>query len=244
MVTHLLSNTPMQRVLGTESSWEDITNEVFESAQKAIDWRASLNLNMSIASRGTSEGVWYMDLLLNPQTGWREIMANMHNSVELFMSVKNPEKILFFSPDLWSSQFIEFSKRKNISINFVNNQSLYNFETFLRDHSMSIGSESLRDTSYGVVEPDEIGDGEASGFDLIQVMGWDVAYDIELLEKCIGSLSSGGVLLINSTNNSGKIYRDDYNLHPLSDLHEVLKFSNGSTFHNSESYGYTAFVKD
>ncbi len=244
MVTQLLSNTPMHRLLGKESSWDDVTGEVFEAAQRALNWRTSLNLNLSIAARGTSEGVWYIDLIVNPQTGWREIMGNMHNSVEMMMSIKKPEKILFFSPDLWSSQFIELTKRNNININFVNNQALYNFETFLRDYGMAVGSSNFRDVDYGVVEPAEIGDGEASGFDMIQVMGWDVAYDMELLEKCIDSLSAGGVLLIQSTNNSGKLYRDDYQFHPLNDLHKVLKSSNGSTFHNSESYGYTAFIKD
>lgn len=244
MVTHLLSNTPMQRILGRESSWDEITTEVFDAAVKVVDWRNSLNLSMSIASRGTSEGVWYMDLIVNPQTGWREIITNIHNSVELFMVVKRPNKVLIFCPDVWSSPMIERTKREDIEINFVNNQALYNFETFLRDDSMIIDGKRLRDIDYGVVAPEEIGAGDATEFDLIQVMGWDVAYDIPLLQKCIDSLASGGVLLINSTNNSGKLYRDDYQFHPLNDMHEVLKSSNGSTFHSSDSYGYTVFIKD
>ncbi len=244
MVTHLLGNTPMQRILGRESSWSEITDEVFDAAEKAVNWRNSLNLSMSIASRGTSEGVWYMDLIVNPQTGWREIMTNIHNSVELFMVVKKPNKVLIFSPDLWSSHLIELNKRENIEINFVNNQALYNFETFLRDDSMMVGGKSLRDVDYGAITHEEMGTGDATGFDLIQVMGWDVAYDLPLLQKCIDSLASDGVLLINSTNNSGKLYRDDYQFHPLNEMHEVLKSSNGSTFHSSDSYGYTVFIKD
>jgi hypothetical protein len=239
MVTKALSSTPMDKMTG---SFEDVTSEVFEAAQRVFQWRTSLNLNLSIAVRGSREGSWYIDLIIDPQTGWKELLTNIHNSIELMMCAKKPQKVLFFNPDMWSSQFIQKKLHPEIDVNFVNNNALWNFESFLRDESAVVDGKSWRDIDYGVLLPDEIGNDENT-FDFIQIMGHDASENLSVLRGCVDSLVSGGVLLINSTNNAGKLYRDDYWFHPMNEIHEILKSSEGHTFHNSESYGFTAFVK-
>lgn len=240
MVTKLLSNLPEQN----EIDWKLAMDELIESCGDILRWRSTLNLNASIASRGSSEHNWYVDLLNNPQTGWREMMELFQISLSLMVAIKNPQKVLAFSPDILFVPYIKKLDSDDFEIHFVNNQGLFHFERFFRDNSTVINGKPFRDIDYGVVSYDEIGSGDATGYDLINGINWEFAYDEKFLLRCIDALSSGGVLLITSTNNSGKLYRDDYQFHPLNDMHKVLKSANGGTFHNSEAYGFTVFVKD
>jgi hypothetical protein len=241
MVTKLLSNTVWHDGIDSDA----FIDETIESASRVVAWRNSQNLSMSIASRGPSEYNWYMDLLVNPQTGWREMMELFQIHLDMVVSIKNPQKVLAFNPDIFFMPYVNKIAKTGVEMHFVNNQALYNFEKFCRDESeVLVDSKSIRDIDYGVVEYEEIGSSESTGYEFIHGCAWEFMYDSDFLAKCINSLASGGVLLISSTNNSGKLYRDDYQFHPLNEMHDVLKSSNGRTFHNSEAYGFTAFVKD
>lgn len=88
MVTKLLSNTVWHPDVDSSTS----IDETVESAEKVVAWRNAQNLSLSIASRGPSEYNWYMDLLINPQTGWREMMELFQIHLGLFVSVKNPQR--------------------------------------------------------------------------------------------------------------------------------------------------------
>lgn len=239
MVTKLLSRTVWHEDLDSSTS----IDETVESAEKVVAWRNAQNLSLSIASRGPSEYNWYMDLLINPQTGWREMMELFQIHLGLFVSVKNPQKVLAFNPDIFLMPYIAQVEKPSFEIHFANNQALYNFETFCRDESAVVDSSPIRDIGYSVVDYSEIGSGGADGYHFIHGCAWEFMYDDAFLKQCIYSLAPGGVLLISSTNNSGKLYRDDFQFHPLNDMHDVLKSSNGGTFHNSEAYGFTVFVK-
>jgi len=240
MVTKALSKTPMDSLTG---SYMDIVEEVFEMSEKVKTWRGTVGLDQSISTRGSREGSWYIDLMVDPQSGWKELLTNMHNAIELLMCAKKPSKVLFFNPDMWSSPFIQKIDNTDMDVNFVNNQSLYNFEQFLRDGAMQISGKSYRDIDYGVCTIDEIGQNSCINFDFIQIQGFEVMEDLSIAERCVSALSSGGILTIVSSNNSGKLYRDDYWFHPMNEVHELLKNSQGYTFHSSEAYGYTVFVK-
>ena len=240
MVTKLLSNTTCQEGL----NFDEAINETIDASKSIASWRNTLNLNMSIASRGPSEYNWYVDLLINPQTGWREMMELFQIHLNMFVSIKNPKKVLAFNPDIFFIPYTNQVQKGEFEIHFLNNQALYNFETFFRDGSTVIDSKPFRDIGYSVATYDEIGSGVATGYDLIHGCAWEFCYSESFLSQCIDALSPGGVLLISSTNNSGKLYRDDYQFHPLNDMHNVLKSSNGGTFHNSEAYGFTVFVKN
>ncbi len=240
MVTKLLSKITWHE--GVDDSV--FIDETVDSASKVIAWRNSQNLSMSIASRGPSEYNWYMDLLVNPQTGWREMMELFQIHLDMVVSIKNPQKVLAFNPDIFFMPYVKKIAKTGVEMHFANNQALYNFEKFCRDESqVLVNSKSIRDINYGVVEYEEIGSTEATEYDFIHGCAWEFMYDSTFLKNCISSLAPGGVLLISSTNNSGKLYRDDYHFHPLNEMHDVLKSSNGGTFHNSEAYGFTIFVK-
>jgi hypothetical protein len=216
-----------------------------EMATNVRNWRNGLGtLSLGIGARGGSEGVWYIDLLCTPQSGFRELLLRYDDAVSSYVHAKRPKKILSFTSDGLTCIFFYKETHPETEIHFANNQCLFNFERFIRDGSTPTPSGGkLRDIDYSAVDEDEVGVGEASGYDFIQVAAWDVLYDEDLLKRCVAALAQDGVLMIISSNNSGKVYRDDTMLHPYYKMHEILKNSSGTTYHNSDSYGFTVFIK-
>jgi hypothetical protein len=242
MVTTSISKY-MSYVFG-EDGVERIANERFEGMQRVFNWRQSLNLNLSIAARGSTEGLWYVDFLQTPKSGWSDMMIMAQSPIELMMSVKAPKKILSFNADFAPAPFLQKRRFPETQICFINNQSLWNFEKFMRDYSTEIDNSNYYDVDYSVVDRPEIGQGDAKDFDLITMQSFEYGTDNQTLSKCVDALASGGVLLINSNNNSGKLYRDDYWFHPNNEMHKILKSSDGLMFHDSSGYGYTTFIKN
>jgi hypothetical protein len=215
-----------------------------EMATSIRDWRNELGtLSLGIGARGGSEGVWYVDLLCTPQSGFKELLVRYDDAVASYLFAKRPNKILSFTPDGLSCVFLYKEMFPNAEVHFANTQSLFNFERFMRDNSTPRSGGKLRDIDYSAVDEDEVSVGEASGYDFIQLAAWDVLYDEDLLKRCVSSLAEGGILMIISSNNAGKVYRDDTMLHPYYGMHDVLKNSNGVTYHSSDSYGFTVFSK-
>jgi hypothetical protein len=233
----------MSTILG-ENGVEIASTERFEAFKNIKDWRATLNLDLSIAARGATEGLWYIDQAATPESPWAEMMVTTYSPYEMITSVKKPGKILTFNPDLSPAPIFQKIKFPSTDIYFVNNQALWNFENFIRDQSMEIDGKPYADIDYSVVDKSEIGQGEAVDFDLITMQAHECSSNGQILIKCIESLASNGVLLINVTNNSAKLYRDDFWFHPHNEMHQILKSYDGFVFHESGQYGFTVFVKN
>lgn len=223
---------------------DDAISQVSEMAEKVKEWRNSVDgLGLSIAARGSGDGCWYIDLTSTLHGGFRELLTRADDALGSYLFSKNPSKVLFFTSDALTSIYALKNIFPETEIHFVNTQSLYNYENFSRDESLINGPVGYRDIEYTVVDRVEIGEGESTGYNFIQVAAWDVVYDISLLDKCVDSLASGGVLYVVSTNHSAKLYRDDVKMHPYFDMHNLLKNKDGYTYHNSDAYGFTVFIK-
>ena len=248
MVSRLVAKSPTE-YLATVNTLEenDLINGAVELSESVYAWRNTIpGLSKSIAARGAAEGTWYIDLCRSPETGWRETWTRTDDSLSNYLFIKNPTKVLSFLPDLLTCIFTYKEVNAECEIHFFNNQSLSNYEKFATSTSTVVSGKNFRDIDYSVVDFDEISQGDASDYDFIQLMSWDI-WDVdnsnELLQKCINALAPNGVMHIGGTNNSAKLYRDNYHAHPLNDLHDFLKTQNGYTYHNSENYGYTIFTK-
>jgi hypothetical protein len=242
MVQASLSKTSWDSIPGMTT--EEIRNHTFESMERIYQWREGLNLNKSVLARGSTEGLWYVDWLREPSAPWSDMVACGVMPVEYIYSLKKPNKCLIFGVDGALSTF--WYKRRNPSsqICFVNTQPLWNFEHFIRDYEIDSDNENYMDIDYSVADLDEIGTGEATEFDFIQMRIEDVDTDLSILQNCINALASGGSLLVLATNNSGKLYRDDFFFHPNNKMHEIMKSNDGLTYHSSDNYGHTTFVKN
>jgi hypothetical protein len=240
MVSTSISKYMPENILGEESAQRGYA-ERFEGLKRVFSWRQSLNLNLSIAARGATEGLWYVDITQAMTDAWSSMMIADASPNEFVMSSKSPNKILYFDADLTAAPWLQKMKFPETQLFFVNNQSLWNFEQFMRDDL----NETEYDVDYYVVNRSEIGQGEATGFELISTQAYRFVYDNnELVGKCVDALAPGGVLLVNSSNNSGKLYRDDYWFHPNNEFHKKLKSLDGTLFHDSSNYGCTMFVKN
>jgi hypothetical protein len=69
-------------------------------ATNVRNWRNGLGtLSLGIGARGGSEGVWYIDLLCTPQSGFRELLLRYDDAVSSYVHAKRPKKILSFTSD-------------------------------------------------------------------------------------------------------------------------------------------------
>ena len=242
MVSMALSKMP-STIFGENGS-ELTAVSYWEGLERVFNWRQSLNLNLSIAARGGVEGLWYVDFSVTPKSGWSDIVWSGQLPVAMIISMNAPKKILSFNADNSPAAFIQKLKFPETEITYVNNQSLWNFEQFIRDESMEVDGKRFCDTEYSAVDRSEIGQGEARDFDMILMEFFETNADSETLPKCIEALAPGGILLLSVANNSGKLYRDDFWFHPHNEAHEILKSSDGLVFHDSGLHGHTVFVKN
>lgn len=233
----------MATTLG-ENGTEIVSTEIFEAFKNIKDWRTTLNLDLSIAARGATAGLWYVDQASTPVSPWSDMILTTLTTHELITSVKKPGKVLTFNPDTVPAVIFQKIKFPSTEIYFVNNQPLWNFENFMRDQSMQIDGKPYADVDYSVVDKSEIGQGEAVDFDLITMNVYECNSNSQILIKCIESLAPSGVLLINAVNDSAKLYRDDFFFHPHNEMHKILKSYDGFVFHESGQYGFTVFVKN
>jgi hypothetical protein len=241
MVTSSISKPMCENQFGTEVYLRAYP-ERLEGFERALSWRNSLpNLDLSIAARGATEGLWYMDLLESLSGPWESILLATAASIDLHLLLKQPKKVLSFDADKSSSFWLHKLNFPESQLCFVNNQTLWNFEQFMRDFEGDVNY----DIDYSVVDRSEIGEGEATGFDMIFMPAHHALYENgTMLLNCVDALASGGVLLVTASNNSGKLYRDDYWFHPNNEIHKLLKSSDGALIHESGLYGYTTFVKN
>jgi hypothetical protein len=243
MASRILGRHAAENIFDHDPAAVEIES-ISQMSSAVKEWRNGLGtLSLGIGARGGAEGVWYVDLMTTPQSGFADLLLRFDDAVSSYMHAKNPKKLLCFTADGLSCIFFYKEMFPDSEIHFANTQSLFNFERFMRDESTPRNGGKLRDIEYSVVDENEIATGDASGYDFIQVASWDVLYDESLLKKCVSALADGGVLIVISTNHSGKVYRDDTTLHPYYSMHDVLKNSKGMTYHNSDSYGFTVFIK-
>ena len=64
MVSMALSKVP-STIFG-ENGAEITATSYWEGLERVFNWRKSLNLNLSIAARGATEGLWYVDFSVTP----------------------------------------------------------------------------------------------------------------------------------------------------------------------------------
>jgi len=105
MVTTAISKY-MSSVFG-EDGVEKVARDRFEGMQRVFNWRKSLNLNLSISARGATEGLWYVDFLQTPKSGWEDMMIVAQSPIELMMATKTPKKILSFNADIAPAPFLQ-----------------------------------------------------------------------------------------------------------------------------------------
>jgi len=157
----------------------------------------------------------------------------------LVTKIHNPSSILAVTSMLTRPIFYELvhNEMPNISWNFVNNASLFLFEENIKNkyESTSFG--------YSVFDKEEILSDRTEKFDMVMAHAASFIADSNFFESVIDNLSTGGVMLIQATNDASSIYRSNYKWHSHYDMHKTLSLKNGKSFHIPSFYGTTVFIK-
>jgi hypothetical protein len=202
--------------------------------------RDSFNIDKRLIATGANEEIFLQDLVINAQDEWWQVMKTCANSLEIVLLTQKPKKILTFSP-LNHISIYGWVMQSNADLTFVNSTALAEFEQH------ALGQHKLYELSdYSSIEISDLEDGldEQDKFDFISAAAWDLSGDPALVRSCVDALAPGGVLHITQSNHGTRMYRNSYHSHPYAEFHKILTDSDGYTYHVSELYGFTVFIKN
>lgn len=213
-------------------SWSEFAVEMNDFSKRVTDWLNEIGIDKRNVATASLQGLWTYEQFIDMVPEWDAVIYQASMSEEEAIMLAKPLSRLYVNP--WHREVFVYQKLfPNTSTCFINNWSLACFE-----HA---NTNELFDLDYDVIESEDVA---SQTFDYIFTYSWDVAADMQLLKNLISSLSSGGVLNIACSSMQTKLYRDDFHIHPYYDLHNVLKNSQGCTYHQSGGYGRTVFIKD
>ena len=217
----------------------DFAQLMSDSGNAVSSWLASISLdkrNVAVAGLNT---YWIYELIKGMEPEWAAIIEAEYIAQEQVLMTKKPNSLLFVDAEilLWSMYKAKFP---DADLCFVNNHSLFFLEHIAGELELpGPGINELNE--YSVVEPSEISE---NTFDMAICWGWSLVGNDKLVKDLVDSLNPGGVLLIGMSNHNTKLYREDFHIHPYSSMHEILKNSDGNTYHLANGYGQTVFIKN
>ena len=241
LVSEFLSST----MLDNGTFGDDFSQTQSEAATAILNERAAYSVDKRIVAVGGGGNgeIFLYDLFKDAENEWFSLLKRVSASVESFLLAKNPKRILSSVPGTPAGLYSWINNEPAAvpHLTFMNNTFLDAFE----QHMYGVHDQYTID-DYDVIDYEDLQNGieESEKFDMIILMVWDVLGEPDLLKKYVDSLAPGGILHIASTNDSTRIYRNSYHSHPHTELHTVLKTLDGHTFHVSEFYGYTVFIKN
>jgi len=233
-VITLLSNTMLTK------KNDEVLAYLQDSSSRILEYRNNLNIDRRTVAIGGSEEIWLQDLLHSMDPSWYNIIRSSGDQLEMLLLSKMPKNVLYTSPGLIPSLFIWLKDYalEGTKLTFLNNVALDTFEQHMYElddmHSIE---------EYGAIDYDYLETDIEDKFDFIFGIAWEMVSEPDFVRHCINSLAPGGILHVGLTSNNSKIYRDAYHSHPFYHFHEVLKESDGLTYHDSSIYGSTTFIK-
>lgn len=224
---------------------EEFKTNIEEWADRCLRTLSDANVDLRVNAIGflTPYSYWqiYKD---QPSEIWSGVHVPHMLLHEFLIRTNKPESLLFIGgmsmqmPLLPLAPKEIFDGLKDAQINFMNDAGLFMFEKTLKNvHEQTSFGYSVYDRSELISETSE-------KFDMISVMAWDIAYDLELLNALVSNLATNGILVISHTSNTSGIYSSSYRWNSHYGLHEALLEAPGASYHLPLFYGTTLFVKN
>ena len=232
----LVTQQSSKTLFGTSIDFAQIIGERGDSTS---NWLTSINLDKRNVAVGGLNTYWVYELIKKMEPEWAAIIESEYIAQEQVLMSKRPSSILFFDADnlLWN---IYRNRYPETELCFVNNHTLFIMESVT--NSLEHPGVRIDDNSeYDVIDASDLG---VDKFDMAVCWAWSIVGSEDALSGLINSLNPGGVLLIGMSNHNTKLYREDFHIHPYSQMHEILKNSDGHTYHLANGYGQTVFVKN
>jgi hypothetical protein len=206
--------------------------------------RSTLNLDMRVIARPPFDPEMLLyDVLANKNVEFVNVGELTARSYFIETLAADRSNILMVGhlAYMHEIQFLALAQSKNIDTkwNFINDETLYIYENFVRDEY-----EVTRSQPYSALSYDDIGIGmsESEKFSLISTNASSVYKDMRQLQKLIDSLRDGGYLVLRNSNDSRRLYNSATASHSHRKMHKYLLSQDGYVYHSVQD-GKTIFIK-
>lgn len=213
--------------------------EVMQDASRAISsYYDSINMDRRVIAVGSEVKIHVWDIIAGNIDGWREhifVASGMYG--QMIADLTSPQHALIIEPD---SQYdlVALLASRGCQLTFMNNESLFLFENFIRDLPSYPFS-----FSYNTIDRAELAVGDLS-FDFINAPLVDLILEESLLNDSLSSLQSGGVIYTPYANQSGRMYSEDYHIEPATRVYEdILSRNDITSYHLPGGIGYQISIK-
>jgi hypothetical protein len=215
--------------------------EVIADASSAIaNYKSSISVDKRVVAVGADLYIHLWEPWSALLDGWKErmfISAGLY--AQMVLDIGKPTSTLFTTPDRHFDT-VALCAERGMEIYFLNNDSLFNFENFIRD----LPSYPFN-FNYNVIEFSDFIEDTSLSFDFIQMFSSDFVLDNDLIDAFVDRISSGGFGYISATNEETRLYSEDYFIEPISHILDALNAKDEvSTYHIPNAHGCQVIVKD
>jgi len=218
-----------------EYDWDEVVGDI---SRAVGEYNNSINLDRRVVAVGVVNKIHLWDIVGSNQEGWKDhIFLSVGFYCQMVMDMIKPTNALIVEPDT-HFELLALLANSGCNLTFVNNESLFIFENFVRDlpsypFSFPYRTVDMQDLSSLTGE-----------FDFVSAPVYDFVVDNNFMEDIVSSVASGGVILGEYGNESGRLYTEDYYMEPVVDVYEqLLDRDDVTSYHLSHGIGYQVIIK-
>ena len=216
--------------------------EVITDASQAIkDYKNSIGVDKRVVAVGADLYIHLWEPWSALLDGWKERMFISGSGLyaQMLLDIARPNTAVFTTPDRHFDT-VALCAERGMEIYFLNNDSLFNFENFIRD----LPSYPFN-FNYNVIEFSDFIEDTSLSFDFIQMFSSDFVLDSDLINAFVERMSSGGFGYISAMNEETRLYSEDYFIEPISHILESLNAkAEVNTYHIPNAHGCQVVVKN
>jgi len=215
--------------------------EVLTDASQAIqNYKNSIGVDKRVVAAGADLYIHIWETFDALFDGWKErmfISGGLY--AQMLLDIGRPNTAVFTTPDRHFDT-VALCAERGVEIYFLNNDSLFNFENFIRD----LPSYPFN-FNYNVIEFSDFIEDTSLSFDFIQMFSSDFILDSDLINAFVERMSPGGFGYLSAMNEETRLYSEDYFIEPISHILELLNAkAEVSTYHIPNVYGFQVVTKN
>lgn len=214
--------------------------EVISDASQAIaNYKSSINVDKRVVAVGADLYIHLWEPWSALLDGWKErmfISAGLY--AQMLLDIARPNTAVFTTPDRHFDT-VALCAERGMEIYFLNNDSLFNFENFIRD----LPSYPFN-FNYNVIEFSDFIEDTSLSFDFIQAFSSDFVLDYDFIDAFVDRMSANGFGYISAANEETRLYSEDYFIEPIANILELINARPEiSSYHLPNAHGFHVVSK-
>ena len=215
--------------------------EVMQDVSRAVsEFHKLSNLDKRVIAVGSEPRINLWDIARPNLGGWKDhIQLGFGVYAQMVAEMLKPSEVFIAEPDAYFD-LSALAASTGASITYLNNESLYIYENFVRDQRSYTPQYSYSTIDYS----DLLDQNFSASYDLIVAPMWYVVNDLEILDAFIDRLNVGGAFYLAYSNESNRLYTEDFHVEPIVDVFErLLEREDITTYHLPNGIGYQISIK-